>query len=74
METVAGKAEQIGFYETVLGDAARIFQQLEAYRNVSLADVQRVARARFDKSQRTTLFVRPSHDEDDTDGAEEEAA
>jgi zinc protease len=74
METVSGKAEQIGFYETVLGDAARIFQQLEAYRSVGLADVQRVARARFDKSQRTTLFVRPSEDEGGTDDGEEEAA
>jgi zinc protease len=69
METVSGKAEQIGFYETVLGDAARIFQQLEAYRGVSLGDIQRVARARFDKSQRTTLLVRPSDDQ-----GEEEAA
>jgi zinc protease len=72
METVSGKAEQIGFYELVLGDAARIFQQLEAYRSVSLADVVRVARARFDKSQRTTLFVRPSG-EDGEDGEEEAA-
>jgi zinc protease len=75
METASGKAEQIGFYETVLGDAARIFQQLDAYRSVSLADVQRVARARFDKTQRTTLFVRPSGDAGETgDDSEEEAA
>jgi zinc protease len=73
METVSGKAEQIGFYETVLGDAARIFQQLEAYRGVSLADVLRVANARFDKTQRTTLFVRPSG-EDGQDDSEDEAA
>jgi zinc protease len=73
METASGKAEQIGFYETVLGDAARIFQQLEAYRGVSLGDVQRVARARFDKTQRTTLFVRPSG-EDGGEDNEEEAA
>jgi zinc protease len=73
METVSGKAEQIGFYETVLGDAARIFQQLEAYRSVSLADVLRVANARFDKTQRTTLFVRPSG-EDNPDDSEDEAA
>ena len=60
METVSGKAEQIGFYETVLGDAARIFRQLEAYRAVQLEEVARYARERLVPGQRTTLLVRPS--------------
>jgi zinc protease len=60
METASGKAEQIGFYETVLGDAARIFEQLEAYRAVRIEEVSRLARERLVPSQRTTLFVRPS--------------
>jgi zinc protease len=69
METASGKAEQIGFYETVLGDAARIFQQLEAYRAVRIEDVVRVARERLVQSQRTTLFVRASGDGDETQEA-----
>jgi zinc protease len=68
METVSGKAEQIGFYETVLGDAARIFEQLEAYRAVRAEDVARLSAERLTRTQRTTLFVRPSEDD------EEEAA
>jgi zinc protease len=64
METASGKAEQIGFYETVLGDAGRIFPQLEAYRAVQRDQVARLARERLVPSQRTTLLVRPSGDAD----------
>jgi zinc protease len=78
MESVSGKAEQLGFYETVLGDAARVFEQLEAYRRVSADDVKRVAKSRLTAAQRTTLLVRPSGedgaDEDDTGEDTEEAA
>lgn len=63
METASGKAEQIGFYETVLGDAARIFRQLEAYRAVQREDVSRLVRERLVPNQRTTLLVRPSGDD-----------
>jgi hypothetical protein len=53
----------------VLGDAARIFDQLEAYRRVTSDDVVRLARARLTATQRTTLLVRPSG-EDDGDGGD----
>jgi zinc protease len=69
METASGKAEQIGFYETVLGDAARIFRQLDAYRAVQRDQVSRLVRERLVSSQRTTLLVRASGD-----GADQEAA
>jgi zinc protease len=69
METASGKAEQIGFYETVLGDAARIFRQLDAYRAVQRDEVSRLVRERLVSSQRTTLLVRASGD-----GADQEAA
>ncbi|HEX6240787.1 MAG TPA: pitrilysin family protein [Polyangiales bacterium] len=65
MESASGKAEQLGFYETVLGDAARVFDQLEAYRRVSAQDVQQLARTRLTPAQRTTLLVRPSEDASD---------
>jgi zinc protease len=64
METASGKAEQIGFYETVLGDAGRIFRQLEAYRAVQRDEVARLARERLVPGRRTTLLVRPSGDLD----------
>jgi zinc protease len=64
METASGKAEQLGFYETVLSDAGRIFKQLDAYRAVSAEDVRRVAAARLAPTQRTTIFVRPKLETD----------
>jgi zinc protease len=58
METVSGKAEQLGFYAAVLGDAGRAFAQLERYRRVSAEDVLRVAQTLFRADRRTTIFVR----------------
>jgi zinc protease len=59
METAAGKAEQIGFYETVLGDAGQIFERLARFRAVTADDVLRVARRVFDRSCRTRIEVLP---------------
>jgi zinc protease len=86
LETAAGKAEQIGFYDTVLGDPAAQFERLAALRRVTLGDVLRVARRYLVASARTVVLVRPDGtegageeggDEDDTgeeDAGEEEAA
>jgi zinc protease len=60
METSAGKAEQIGFYETVLGDAGKLLQRLEEFRAVSADDVLRVAQRVLDKNRRTRIEVLPS--------------
>lgn len=59
LETVGGKAEQIGFFETVLGDPAGVVRRLEAIRRVSRADVLRVARRYLEPSTRTMVLVRP---------------
>jgi len=72
LETVSGKAEQIGFYETVLGDPAALFDRLAAYRRVTLADVLRVARRYLVDTSRTVIEVIPDGSSDD--GEEEEAA
>ncbi|WP_437683209.1 M16 family metallopeptidase [Sorangium sp. So ce131] len=80
LETVAGKAEQIGFYETVLGDPAALFERLAAYRRVTVGDLLRVARRYLVSSARTAVYVIPdgsSDDDDDaaeTDGDSEEAS
>src|SRR5262249_54070342 len=44
LETTSGKAEQIGFYDTVLGDPAAAFRRLEAYRRVTAGEVRTAAR------------------------------
>jgi zinc protease len=71
LETAAGTAEQAGFYETVLGDPARVFVLLEAYRSVEPADLVRVCKEVLVTTRRTTVFVRPSPEEE---VAEEEEA
>jgi zinc protease len=58
LETVPGKAEQIGFSETVVGDPSHAFVRLEEYRSVTPADVRRVAREVLDPSRRVVLRVR----------------
>ncbi len=79
METASGKAEQIGFYETVLGDPARVFGRLEEVRRVTAADVQRVARRVLEARRRTTVIVLPDGTAepdaaDSDDGADDSAA
>ncbi|MEO5729380.1 MAG: insulinase family protein, partial [Byssovorax sp.] len=76
LESVAGKAEQIGFYETVLGDPNELFHRLEAYRRVTLSDLLRVARRYLVSSARTRVEVLPdgaaTDDDDDGDDDGEE--
>jgi zinc protease len=81
LETVGGKAEQIGFYETVLGDPAALFDKLGAYRRVTVGDLLRVARRYLIDSARTVIEVVPDGsldaegdgDEEPGDGEEEAA-
>ncbi len=71
LETVGGKAEPIGFYETVLGDPAALFQKLAAYRRATPGDLLRVARRYLVTSARTVVEVYPDGSVDD-DGADDD--
>lgn len=59
METVGGKAEQVGFYDTVLGDAGRVFERLADYRSVTREHIQAAAKKYFRTSARTTMLIKP---------------
>ncbi len=59
LETVAGKAEQIGFFETVLGEPSHAFRRVEAFRRVTVSDLRRVARRYLVDTARTVLRVAP---------------
>jgi zinc protease len=72
LETVAGKAEQIGFYEVVLGDPGELFHKLAAYRRVTLGDLLRVARRYLVTSARTIVEVMPDGSAGEADEGEEE--
>jgi zinc protease len=59
LETIPGKAEQIGFYETVLGDPSHAFQRVDAFRRCSASDVRRAARRYLVNEARTIVRVLP---------------
>jgi zinc protease len=57
METAGGKAEQIGFYETVANDGAAVFDRLAAYRDVTADDVKRAVAKYLSPSRRTRVEI-----------------
>jgi zinc protease len=59
LETAAGKAEQIGFFEVVLGDPAYAFRRVEAFRRTTASDLRRAARRYLVDTARTVLCVVP---------------
>jgi zinc protease len=59
LETIPGKAEQIGFFETVLGEPSHAFRRLEAFRRTTESDVRRVARRYLLDSSSTVVRVLP---------------
>ena len=69
LETMGGKAEQIGFYETVLGDPSAAFSRLEAYRRLTASDLRKAARRYIVEHARTVIRVLP----DGSTSAEEAA-
>ena len=68
LETASGKAEQIGFYDTVLGDPAAAFRRLEAYRRVTAGEMRTAARRYLTLDARTIIHVLPAESEKPADG------
>ena len=60
LETAGGKAEQIGFYETVARDGAAVFDRLDGYQKVTTDDVTRVVRSYLRPARRTRVEIVPS--------------
>jgi zinc protease len=73
LESTSGKAEQIGFYETLVGDPAAAFRRLEAYRRTTAGDLRRVARRYLDPRGRTIVYVMPEDIPAAGEGAKEAA-
>jgi predicted Zn-dependent peptidase len=63
MKTVSGKANQLGFFETVLGDYRALFRVEDQWNAVTAADVQRVAATYLVPAKRTVVELEPLHDE-----------
>jgi predicted Zn-dependent peptidase len=56
---VSGKANQLGFFETVLGDYRALFAIEDAWDQVTAADVQRVAQTYLVPAHRTVVVLQP---------------
>ena len=59
LSSVSGKANQLGFYETVFGDYREMFKEVDRVEAVTAADVQRVARTYLVDRARTTVELVP---------------
>jgi zinc protease len=59
LETASGKAEQIGFFEVVLGEPGHPFRRVDSFRRATVADLRRVARRYLVREARTVLRVIP---------------
>jgi zinc protease len=59
LETIPGKAEQIGFFESVIGDPAFAFRRVEAFRRATASDLRRAARRYLTQDTRTIIRVLP---------------
>ena len=60
-----GRAEQLGEYTLFFGDPKLIDKDLEAYMNVSAKDVQRVAKAMFNKDIACIVDIEPKEGKED---------
>ncbi len=60
LETVGGRAEQIGFYDSVLGDPVGAMSRLDAMRAVTVDEITAAAKTFLDATQRTVIIVHPS--------------
>jgi zinc protease len=59
LETVGGKAEQIGFFYTVFGDPAGAMRRLETFRQTTRSDLLRAARSHLVRERRSIVVVHP---------------
>ena len=59
LKTVSGKASQLGFFDTVLGDYRAMFGLEAAWEKVGAEDVKRVATAYLQPAQRTVVVLEP---------------
>ncbi|KEO75734.1 M16 family metallopeptidase [Anditalea andensis] len=58
IETINGKSNNIGTYELFFGDYKKMFDAPAEYEKVSMADVSRVAKEYFKKSNRTVGILK----------------
>jgi zinc protease len=64
LQSVSDKGEQIGYYQTILGDYSRLFEEADRYQGVTAQDVMRVAQEYFGENNRTVAVLVPDMPEE----------
>jgi zinc protease len=59
LQSVSAKGQEIGYYQTVLGDYGRLFDEANKYQAVTAQDVMSVAKKYFDTKNRTVTILVP---------------
>lgn len=67
MATINGKANTLGTYHVYSGDYKAVFTAPEQFNTVTIADVQRVAKTYFQKTNRTVGVLSNVEDNNETD-------
>ncbi|MEM7039982.1 MAG: pitrilysin family protein [Bacteroidota bacterium] len=57
IETINGKANNLGTYEVFFGDYRKLFRAPKLYESVTAEDIQRVAKTYFGKNNRTVGYL-----------------
>jgi zinc protease len=65
LQSVSDKGEQIGYYQTILGDYSRLFEEADRYQAVTAQDVMRVAQQYFGENNRTVAVLVPDMPEEE---------
>jgi predicted Zn-dependent peptidase len=67
MSTINGKSDNLGSYELYFGDFNKLYTAPETFNQVSIVDIQRVARKYLRKSNRTVGILAAAEDSNDED-------
>ncbi|MCK4427160.1 MAG: insulinase family protein [candidate division Zixibacteria bacterium] len=70
LQSVSDKGSQIGYYQTVLGDYSKLFEEAEKFQQVTAEDVVRVAKKYFDEKNRNVVVLVPEMPEQPTPATE----
>lgn len=63
METINGRADNLGTYEVFFGDYKKLFTAPDEYQKVTVEDIKRVAAKYFQKSNRTVGILKKTEEE-----------
>ncbi|MCK4223974.1 MAG: insulinase family protein [candidate division Zixibacteria bacterium] len=59
LQSVSAKGQQIGYYQTILGDYAKLFDEANKYQAVTTDDIMRVVKTYFDSKNRNVVVLVP---------------